>query len=92
MNDADAQFLLRDVQDIVVIPIVQLTNDTYARAGVTGLIATSTNPPLTALVVRRPHGVMNLFPFTDADLADRVVKALTHAVELCGDGSKPEPF
>jgi hypothetical protein len=47
---------------------------------------------LTALVVRRPHGVMNLFPFTDADLADRVVKALTHAVELCGDGSKPEPF
>jgi hypothetical protein len=25
-------------------------------------------------------------------LADRVAKALVHAVELCGGGPKPEPF
>jgi hypothetical protein len=33
----------------------------------------------------------NWFPFTDADLADRVAKAITHAIELCGGGNK-EPF
>jgi hypothetical protein len=28
----------------------------------------------------------------DEDLANRVAKAMLHAVELCGGGSKPEPF
>ena len=31
---------------------------------------------------------MNMFPFTNADLANRVAKAITHAVELCGGGNK----
>jgi hypothetical protein len=30
--------------------------------------------------------------FEEQDMADRVAKALIHAVELCGGGSKPEPF
>ncbi len=30
--------------------------------------------------------------FRDEDTANRVAKALVHAVELCGGGSKPEPF
>ncbi len=30
--------------------------------------------------------------FKDDDVANRVAKALLHAVELCGGGSKPEPF
>jgi hypothetical protein len=30
--------------------------------------------------------------FRDEETADRVAKALVHAVELCGGGSKPEPF
>lgn len=30
--------------------------------------------------------------FRGADMADRVAKAMVHAVELCGGGSKPEPF
>jgi hypothetical protein len=33
------------------------------------------------------------FPFSkDADMPDRVARAMVHAVELCGGGSKPEPF
>jgi hypothetical protein len=28
----------------------------------------------------------------DEDLANRLAKAMLHAVELCGGGSKPEPF
>jgi hypothetical protein len=28
----------------------------------------------------------------DEDLANRLAKAMIHAVELCGGGSKPEPF
>jgi len=30
--------------------------------------------------------------FRDEDTANRVAKALVHAVELCGGGSEPEPF
>jgi hypothetical protein len=31
-------------------------------------------------------------PFPDEDTANRLAKAMVHAVELCGGGSKPEPF
>jgi hypothetical protein len=30
--------------------------------------------------------------FRDEDSADRVAKAMIHAIELCGGGSQPEPF
>jgi hypothetical protein len=30
--------------------------------------------------------------FEDEDTANRVAKAMLHAVELCGGGAKPEPF
>ncbi|MGO9304995.1 MAG: hypothetical protein ACLP3R_15090 [Candidatus Korobacteraceae bacterium] len=90
-QDMDAWFSLRDVQNIVVKPYAQYQSEVNASSGNPNLICTSINPPLTALLVRRPHGVVNMFPFTDADTADRVAKALTHAVELCGGGNK-EPF
>jgi hypothetical protein len=31
-------------------------------------------------------------PFRDEETANRVAKAMIHAIELCGGGSKPEPF
>jgi len=34
----------------------------------------------------------NKFIFRDEETANRVAKAMVHAVELCGGGSKPEPF
>jgi hypothetical protein len=39
----------------------------------------------------RDYGSMNWF-FVDEDVANRVAKAMLHAVELCGGGAKPEPF
>lgn len=87
----DVWFTLHDVQDIVVKPMAQYQTESDASMGQPNLIATSTSPLMTLLLVRHPHGVVNSFPFTDADLADRVAKALTHAVELCGGGNT-EPF
>jgi hypothetical protein len=34
----------------------------------------------------------NTFLFRDEETANRVAKAMQHAVELCGGGNKPEPF
>jgi hypothetical protein len=32
------------------------------------------------------------FNFYEANMADRIARALSHAVDLCGGGSQPEPF
>jgi hypothetical protein len=32
------------------------------------------------------------FTFRDEETANRIAKAMLHAIELCGGGSKPEPF
>ena len=90
--DGNYGLALRDVQDIVIKPYTQYLTDGNASAGAPNFIVTSVNPNLTALQARLPHGGQQFFPFIDADLADRVAKALTHAIELCGGGSKPEPF
>jgi len=87
-KDENNVFSLRDVQDIMVRPWEQLETEYQAKNGYPNVIVTSNNPPITVLEVRRPHGEENIFLFTDANLADRVAKALTHAVELCGGGNK----
>ena len=38
------------------------------------------------------NGAQLVYYFLDEDTANRVAKAMVHAVELCGGGSKPEPF
>jgi hypothetical protein len=84
----NAVISLRDVQGIVVMPYEQGNTESSAKNGSPNIVTTATNPPLTELQVRRPHGKENNFVFTDADLADRVAKAMLHAVELCGGGNK----
>lgn len=39
-----------------------------------------------------PDRVLKTWLFRDEDTANRVAKALVHAVELCGGGSEHEPF
>jgi len=87
-KDENSVFSLRDVQDIVVRPWEQLETEYQAKNGYPNVIVTSNNPPITVLEVRRPHGEENVFLFIDANLADRVAKAMSHAVELCGGGNK----
>jgi hypothetical protein len=88
----DSSFSLRAVQEIVVKPWEQFETEWLAKNGHPDTTVTSVNPPMTALVVRQPHGVENVFTFTDAALADRLAKAMVHAVELCGGGKTEEPF
>ncbi len=86
----DYRLSLRGVQDIAVKPYEQFTNELMANAGI---VVTSISPSITALAVRSPDTGINNNPFlfTDPQLADRLAKALSHAVELCGDGNK-DPF
>jgi hypothetical protein len=85
--DVNNVYSLREVQEIMVKPLEQLENELNAQNG-NNLVNTSNSPPVMKLVVRRPHGEQNTFIFTDADLADRVARAMQHAVELCGGGNK----
>jgi hypothetical protein len=50
------------------------------------------DPPLFVLKVRKTDKGTSGFNFFDEQLANRVAKAMVHAVELCGGGRKPEPF
>jgi hypothetical protein len=90
LPESNQGFSLRDVQNINLEPYEQYIRDIGGRIGAPGDYV-GTNPPVTAMLINRPHGVWNIFPFTDPTLADRVAKALTHAVELCSNGNK-EPF
>jgi hypothetical protein len=87
-GDENYVFLLRDVQEIVVRSEEQDETEFSAKNGHPNIIATSTSPPTTVLKVLLPHNDYYTFRFTDANLADRVAKAMLHSVELCGGGSK----
>lgn len=89
--DADRGIPLHNVLNIVAKPLAQYQSEANATIGIPNVIITSTNPSVTALQVRGPNGELGMFPFADADLADRLAKALTHAIELSGGGNK-EPF
>jgi hypothetical protein len=89
----NSTFSLRDVQEIVVKPEEQLETEWNAQKGSPDNIITSTSPPVTALIARGSSGTDYVFHFYDSNLADRIAKAMLHAVELCGGGQKsPEPF
>jgi hypothetical protein len=49
-------------------------------------------PDIYVLNVKLPRGIDHSIRFYEQEMADRVAKALLHAVELCGGGPKPEPF
>jgi hypothetical protein len=91
VSDQDSGFFLRDVLDVIIEPETQFFTEQSAAGGNPNVITTATSPTLTALIVRRPHNVINSFPMQDAAMADRLAKALNHAIELCGGGTK-EPF
>ena len=86
--ETEGRIDLHNVQKFVLKPYYQFQTEQDAAAGNPNIITPSTSPPLTALEIFEKHGPLGQFPFTDPTLADRVAKALTHAVELCGGGNK----
>lgn len=78
------------MQKVIVEPYEKSASEQEAGIGHPEIVAVSTSPQVT-LVEMFSSKPETGFIFYDADLADRVAKAINHAVELCGGGSK-EPF
>jgi hypothetical protein len=89
LTDHDVGFPIADMQDVIILPVEQVWKENDNRNGITTWSYKS-DPPVSFLRARRKTGIVD-FVFTDAALADRVAKALVHAVELCGGGNK-DPF
>jgi hypothetical protein len=89
-EDHDTYFSLKEVEDAAVMPMEQFLKEYYAAQGHPSWSA-RVDPPVFALKARGSARQPFWFFFFDEQLANRVAKAMVHAVELCG-GSKPEPF
>jgi hypothetical protein len=85
--DKDAWFSLGDVQDLVVETGEAEQKRVDAGAGYTAR-SYRFAPPVFALVVRGPGKEPNALVFAKEDIANRVAKAMMHAVELCGGENK----
>ncbi len=91
-HDYDVEFRLKDVQDVLVVPTDQFLNEKAAGAGHPEF-SYKVGPPVFTLKVRISHAKgVNAVHFLDEEMANRVAKAMVHAVEVCGGGGKPEPF
>jgi hypothetical protein len=89
----DRQTGFAKFEDLVAEPLAQSETQANASAGIPNWIGTATNPEITAILLRGESGVdfRAMFYFADPNLADRVAKAMAHAIELCGV-VKSEPF
>jgi hypothetical protein len=90
--DGDGSLNLREVEDLVVRTGEQEKKIIDSDGGhLTD--TTRFDPPIFFVVARRSQdeNTQDAFLFREEDMANRVAKALVHAVELCGGGSK-EPF
>jgi len=88
--DRDDELFLKNVRDVAVMQMDQEINQANAKLGHPEQNA-KVDPPIFLVVVVRTNGHSMRFNFYDETLADRVSKALEHAVQLCGGGNQ-EPF
>lgn len=91
--DKESSFSLRDVEDVVILRWEQHIQVLNADAGHASYSGTAT-PAVFVLKVRQPRGRWTVFFFPEEEMANRVARAMVHAVELCseGGGKTPEPF
>jgi hypothetical protein len=91
-EDKDHGFAMKDVGQIAVMTMEQVKKE-KATANRQPAWSFKIDPPVFALQVRKTDAKeSDEFDFFDEQMANRVAKAMLHAVELCGGGSKPEPF
>jgi hypothetical protein len=92
-HNEDVLINLRDVKSIAVLPDEQDWQMYLVRTG-DSTKTVKDIPDISALVIKLNNGKDPTIRFYEQDLADRVAKAMVHAVELCGGGSsnQQEPF
>ena len=90
-HNEDVVINLREVQNISVLPDEQDWQMYLVRTGDSTKTVKDV-PNIIALVFKLNNGKDPTIRFYEQEMADRVAKALVHAVELCGGGPKPEPF
>jgi hypothetical protein len=92
-KDVNVVLNLKEVEKIKVVPLEQRIND------LTGAEFSSTiRPPIFDVMVNQRHqgdGIFDGYAFfhvDDEELANRLARAITHAVELCTPEKQHEPF
>lgn len=92
IETADITRPLAAIENIQLEPFERSLTKTAASIGHPEVVFTSTQPQTLALVLNsRQKGDFGFY-FQDDNVADRLAKAMQHAVELCGGGRQPEPF
>jgi hypothetical protein len=90
-HNEDVLINLREVKNVSVLPDEQDWQMYLARTGDSTKTVKDV-PDIIALVIKLNNGQDPAIRFYEQELADRVAKAMVHAVELCGGGPKPELF
>jgi hypothetical protein len=86
----DHEILLKQVQEISLSQKETLDQRAAAKAGHPEHTV-KIDPPIAVMIVKWAPNLSRQFSFYDEALAERVSRALQHAVSLCG-GGKPETF
>lgn len=90
LGEGDLGLSLAEVRDFAVLPYEQHMQRANADGGHPTWSCTAT-PPVFVLKGRLLKGNWGVV-LKEEEMANRLAKAMVHAVELCGGGAKPEPF
>jgi len=90
-TESDAILTLRRIEKLAVMSLQDGNNGLHARQGHPELVETISPPTISELEITGGANRTWYLVFSDEELSNRVAKALTHAVELCGGGNR-DPF
>jgi len=96
-HDKDFGIPFKDVEDIKSVEKILVMSEEQnlkEKDSANGHpeMSSRVDPPVFVVQAIRSDNYKNDLYFVDEELANRVAKAMVHAVELCGGGSKPEAF
>ncbi|MFY9856169.1 MAG: hypothetical protein WAK26_20060 [Terracidiphilus sp.] len=90
-QQSNYNFFLRDVRTITVMKAEKWIQEFGAGTSNLGG-STGVTPDTFFLIVKQTKGKEDRFAFDNEEMANRVAKAMIHAVELCGAGGQQQPF
>jgi hypothetical protein len=92
LSQDDLSFSFKEIQTIEVMNLEDFLNREAAADGHADSKVSIAAPTPFALVVTLKNNQRVHFLFIDGDLANRVARAMIHAVDLCGGPTGKEPF